>query len=77
MFRIVVATVLILLSLLVFYATTLSLKKLKREVFPFYPFDSFFPQESAWSVGYFLIVILFLGLLIFFLTKGEFYLGPA
>ncbi len=77
MYRIIVAVVLISISLLVFYITALSLKKLKRRIFPFYPFDSFFPQESAWSVGYFLIVILFLGLLIFFLAKGGFYLGPA
>lgn len=60
-----------------FYLTMSSLKKLKTSIFTSYPFDLFFPHEGGWSVGYFLIIILFLGLLIYFLGKGNFVLGPA
>lgn len=60
-----------------FYFTTASLKKLKIEAFQNYPFGLFFPQGGAWSIGYFLLVILILGLLVFFEVKGGFILGPA
>jgi hypothetical protein len=75
--------VLVVLGMLfVFYSifnlTVSSLKKLRKETSPYYPFDPFIPASGNWSVGYFLVVILLLGLLIFFLSKGKFYhLGPA
>lgn len=65
------------MSLLIFYLTTASLKGLEKEVFLSYPFDTFFPHGGSWSVGYFLIIITFLGLLIYFLRGGGFYPGPA
>ncbi len=60
-----------------FYFATTSVKRLKTEVTPFYPFDVFFPQGGAWSVGYFLIALIVLSLLIYFMVKGGFYLSPA
>jgi len=53
----------------VFYFTTLSIKKLKMEVLPYYPFDRFSPGSKKWSVLYFLILIIFLAGLAFFLAK--------
>ena len=61
----------------VYVLTTGSLKKLKTAIFSTYPFDLFFPHEGTWSVGYFLLVILALGLLIYLLMKGNFVLSPA
>ena len=75
--KIALAVGIILLFYLTFYLTIGSLKRLRVEIFSYYPFDRFFPRSGEWSVGYFLIAILLLGLLIFFLIKGEFYLGPA
>lgn len=60
-----------------FYVAINSVKKLKTEVTPFYPFDVFFPQGGTWSIGYFLVAILVLGFLIYFMAKGGFYLSPA
>jgi len=60
-----------------FWITTLSLRKLKVSVFSYYPFDRFFPQSGKWSVFYFLITTILLGLLVYFLSKGDFYLAPA
>lgn len=65
------------ISYVIFYLSTSSLKKLKTDIFSSYPFDLFFPHEGVWSVGYFLIAIIMLGLLMFFLMKGGFYLKPA
>lgn len=76
-FKIVVALVIIFFAAFIFYVTATSLRKLKTEIFSSYPFDLFFPSSGKWSVGYFLILILLLGLLIFFVAKGGFYLGPA
>ena len=75
--NILIALGLILISYLGFLATTASLKKLNVDVFSYYPFDQFFPQSGKWSILYFLIVILLLGVLIFFLGKGGFFLNPA
>jgi hypothetical protein len=75
--NILIALGVILVSYLGFLATTSSLKKLNVDIFSYYPFDQFFPQSGKWSVLYFLIVILILGLLIFFLGKGGFFLTPA
>lgn len=71
-----IAFVLFIISIgiLIYLTTTNSLKKLKREVFQYYPFDTFFPNSGKWSIGTFLLIILCLGLLIFFLSKGSFYL---
>jgi len=74
---IIVILVTAIVVYLAFYLTTSSLKKLKTSIFTSYPFDLFFPHEGTWSVGYFLIIVLFLGLLIYFLGKGNFVLGPA
>jgi hypothetical protein len=75
--KIIAATVAILFCYIGFRVTTLSLRKLKTEVFSYYPFDRFFPQSGVWSTGYFLIIILLLGILVYLLAKGGFYLGPA
>jgi hypothetical protein len=57
--------------------TTYSLSRLKSEVISYYPFDKFFPKSGRWSVVYFIITIGLLGLLIFIITRGGFYLAPA
>ncbi|HKC05168.1 MAG TPA: hypothetical protein VKC54_04850 [Patescibacteria group bacterium] len=75
--KILLALGLSFLFYLIFYVTTFSLKKLKLEAFSSYPFDTFFPQGGSWSVGYFLIVILLFGVLIFLLLNGNFYSSPA
>lgn len=75
--KIIVALVLTFILYLIFYLSTKSLKKLKIEVFSSYPFGLFFPQGGTWSIGYFLIVILLLGLLVFFGFEGKLFLGPA
>lgn len=75
--KILIAVGLSILFYVIFYLTTLSLRKLKLEAFNAYPFDTFFPQGGTWSVGYFLIVILLFAGLIFLLLNGNFYAGPA
>jgi len=75
--EIIVAFVAAIVFCAIFYITITSLKRLKTEISLSYPFDIFFPKEGQWSVGYFLVVIIVLGFLIFFLVKGNFYLQPA
>ena len=74
----IIATI---ISAVFFYAVyrfmATSLKKLRTEIFSSYPFDLFFPASGGWSIGYFLLVIIFLGLLIIFMVKGNFVAGPA
>lgn len=65
------------IAILCFYATIASLRKLKVEIFSYYPFDKFFPRSGSWSILYFLVVVLFLGALVYLLAKGGFYLAPA
>jgi len=77
LYKIIVAVAVTATSFLVFYLTAHSLRKLKMEVLPYYPFDRFFPQSGTWSVLYFLIVVIFLGALAYLLAKGGFYLSPA
>lgn len=76
-YKIIVGLVLVAITAASFYVTLLSIKKLKIEVFPYYPFDKFFPESGSWSVLYFLIIILLLGTLIFLISRGGFYLAPA
>jgi hypothetical protein len=76
-YKIAVVVVIALISSLVFYATTSSLKKLQVKIISYYPFGHFFPKSGSWSILYFLISILFLGALIYLLAKGGFYLNPA
>lgn len=76
-YQIIVSLILGALSAAAIYVTVLSLRKLKVEVFEYYPFDKFFPQSGEWSIFYFLVVVLLLGGLIFILAKGGFYLSPA
>lgn len=61
----------------VFYLTSLSIKNLKTEIFSAYPFDPYKPHSGIWSVSYFLILIIFLGFLMYLLINGNFYLAPA
>jgi hypothetical protein len=61
----------------VYWITIKSLRRLKSEVLSYYPFDLFFPQGGTWSVSYFLIVVLLLGLMFYLLSKGNFGVGPA
>jgi len=75
--NIVIGIILISIFYFVYYITINSLKKLKTEILSSYPFDLFIPSGGRWSISYFLIVVLFLGLLIYFLSKGGMYLGPA
>jgi hypothetical protein len=53
------------------------LKKLKVSIFPSYPFGLFFPQGGTWSIGYFLLIIILLGFLVYFGFEGKLFLGPA
>lgn len=53
----------------VYYLTTTSIKKLKMEVLPYYPFDRFSPGSKKWSVLYFIILVIFIAALAFFLAK--------
>jgi len=75
--EITVALAITLIGILIYLVTTNSLKRLRREVFQYYPFDTFFPHSGGWSVGTFLLIILCIGLLIIFLSKGNLYPGPA
>ena len=52
-------------------------QKLKPEIISYYPFDKFFPKSGRWSAIYFLITLILLGTLVYFFTKGGFYLAPA
>jgi len=77
LFKIVLIIALSAIFYFIYYLSTFSLKKLKIEAFQSYPFNLFFPSGGAWSVGYFILIILLLSFLIFFELKGGFYLGPA
>lgn len=76
-FKIIVIVSITAIFYFIFYLSTYSLKKLKIEVFPSYPFGLFFPEGGVWSIGYFLLIILLLGLLTYFGFKGGLFLGPA
>jgi len=76
-YQIIAALVTGFITFLVLYLTVSSLKKMKSEIFSYYPFDRFFPQSGSWSIFYFLLMIIFLGGLVYFLAKGGFYLSPA
>jgi hypothetical protein len=76
-YQIVVAIGIGFVASLALYITAATLRKMKSDVFSYYPFDRFFPQSGHWSVLYFLILVVFLGGLIYFLAKGGFYFGPA
>lgn len=76
-FKIIIAVVISAIGYLIFYLSTYSLKKLKVEIFQSYPFNLFFPEGGSWSIGYFLLIIILLGALIFFELKGNFLAGPA
>lgn len=75
--KIIVASVIIAVFYLIFFLSTLSLRKLKTGIFQSYPFGLFFPEGGTWSIGYFLLIILLLGLLIFLGFKERLFLGPA
>jgi hypothetical protein len=75
--KIIVISVITFIGIVIYFATTSSLKKLKTKNFQYYPFDTFFPHSGSWSVGTFLLIILCLGLLFIFLSKGSLYPGPA
>lgn len=73
-----VVAILAVVFYLTFYVTVFSIKKLKVSTFASYPFDLFFPSERSWSAGFFIVIILALGLLIYLIAKGGFYaVGPA
>lgn len=76
-YQITVALGVTTIAVLSFYITIISLRKLKVDVFAYYPFDKFFPQSGSWSILYFVVVVIFLGALIYLLAKGGFYLSPA
>ena len=67
----------LIIFFLAYWITTTSLERLKPEVISYYPFDRFFPKSGKWSIIYFLITILLLGILVYAIIKGRFYLAPA
>lgn len=74
----IIATIVILaFTYLVYRITMRSLGKLKTEILSSYPFDLFIPKNGTWSIFYFLTLILFLGLIIYLMVNGKFYMGPA
>ena len=74
----IIATISILaFTYLVYRITMRSLGKLKTEILSTYPFDLFIPKNGSWSIFYFLTMILFLGLIIYLMVNGKFYMGPA
>ncbi len=74
----IIATIATLVfSYFVYRVTMNSLKKLKTEILSSYPFDLFIPKNGSWSIFYFLTVILFLGIIIYLMVNGNFYMGPA
>lgn len=75
--KMIIGLVIIAVFYFAYYVSTSSIKKLKTQILPFYPFDLFYTHGEAWSLGYFIIIILTLGILIFLLLKGNFYAGPA
>lgn len=75
--KIIVAAIIAAIFYLIFYLSTASLKKLKTGIFQSYPFGLFIPEGGTWSIGYFLVIIVLLGLLIFLGFKGNLFLGPA
>ena len=76
-YKIIIGAVLLSASVASFYLTVYTLKKLKLEIFSYYPFDRFFPQSGQWSILYFLVVVVLLGAIIYLLSRGGFYLAPA
>ena len=64
---IAVAASLFFLAILAFLITLRSLKKLKTGILPFYPFDLNLPRSKEWSVAYFFIGLVLLGMLFFLL----------
>lgn len=75
---IAVVAVSLVIFYVAFYLTVLSIKKMKVSSFAAYPFDLFIPNEKGWTAGYFLVIILLLGILIYFIARGNFYVvGPA
>jgi len=75
--KIILITGSVIVLYFAYWITSYSLKKLKPEVFSYYPFNKFFPKSGHWSVIYFLITIILLGLLVYIIAKGGFYLAPA
>ena len=75
--KIAIAIVITAVFYLIYYLSTFSLKKLKIGVFASYPFALFFPEGGTWSIGYFLIIIVLLGIIVFLGFRGQLYLGPA
>lgn len=68
----------IIIFYLLYRVSVTTLRKLRIEIFPSYPFDMFIPKSGEWSVGYFITIVLFLVLLTYFIVKGNFYsAGPA
>ena len=75
--KILVFVSIFLFAYIVYVITIKSLRGLKTEILPSYPFDLFIPRSGTWSVGYFLILLVFLALLVVFLINGKFVFGPA
>lgn len=75
--RIFVAIGLLSTFFMLFYFVTGTLKGLEKKSYSSYPFDSYIPRSGTWSVGYFIAAILLLGILIYLLMSGGFYLKPT
>lgn len=74
---ILIVLISLVVFLLAFRLTSYSLGKLKSEIISYYPFDRIFPKSGHWSVLYFLITIVLLGVLVFAIIRGGFYMAPA
>lgn len=72
-----VAVVLISAFYLIFFLSTYSLKNLRIEIFKSYPFDPFLPRGGTWSIGYYLIIIILLGIIVYLGFERKLFLGPA
>lgn len=75
--KIAAALGLTLIFATIFYLSIASLRKLRPEILPSYPFSLFFPEEKTWSVGYFLVIIVLLSFLVVLGFNGRFVFGPA
>jgi len=71
------ASILLLLTSVVVFIAKKSLEKLGTNIEPYYDFNVLIPKSGAWSVVFYLVVILALTLIIFISIKAQVSLTPA
>lgn len=62
---------LVFLGILTFFAIKWSLERLGTSVISYYPFDVYYPTSGRWTTVLFLLILLLLGLVIFFFATLE------